>query len=348
MHIKECFSGPVKLIELDGMHLLPYCADSGADVSVIKQLMDKDTKVTPMCLANVMPVKTTGGHFPRATSNVNLTLQINTAAGPVRLATPMPQLEQLVVNEDAIDEDPMDFEDSFAIGTECDVEAKAAVEEPLEAAIANGYPPRRRDELQAILEWHSRFGVPKSGLANKHTFSVAYCPWTHGSIERINRDIIQALRVLIMEYKLDHRDWVARVPIMQASLNNTPLPSLANKSLLEPFTGLPPPSPFAHAFLQRDGSDEFVELPSSDAIERSLPQLRESVRRMHCEVRKVNIVEKKQRGENVVNFSVADYVLRSHVDKKVTGHLGEPVYDDRGPFQVFCGQRQHNRQEIRT
>ncbi|OWZ01937.1 hypothetical protein PHMEG_00026596, partial [Phytophthora megakarya] len=108
------------------------------------------------------------------TSKVNLTLQINTAAGPVRLATPAPcliieededefsigkdvlemlgidvdrQLEQLVVNEDAVDENPVDFEDSFAIGTESDDEVKAAVEELLEAAIANGYPPRRRDEL---------------------------------------------------------------------------------------------------------------------------------------------------------------------------------------------------------
>ncbi|OWZ09152.1 hypothetical protein PHMEG_00018188 [Phytophthora megakarya] len=96
MRIKEYLSGPVKLIELDGMHLLSYCADSGADVS--------DTKVTPACLANAVPVKTTGGHFPRATSNVNLTLQINTAAGPVRLATPVPCL--------FIEED----EDEFIVG----------------------------------------------------------------------------------------------------------------------------------------------------------------------------------------------------------------------------------------
>ncbi|OWZ09154.1 hypothetical protein PHMEG_00018192 [Phytophthora megakarya] len=166
------------------------------------------------------------------------------------------------------------------------------------------------------------FGVPKIWFSDQgshftievvdHVFSVAYCPWIHGSIERINRYIIQALRVLIMEYKVDHRDWVARVPIMQASLNNTPLPSLTNKSLLELFTRLPTPSLFAHALLQWDGGDIFVELPRSDAIERPLLQLRESVRRMHCEIM---------------------YYAHMWI-KKVTGHLGVPVYDDRGPSQA--------------
>ncbi|OWZ06150.1 hypothetical protein PHMEG_00021636 [Phytophthora megakarya] len=94
---------------------------------------------------------------------------------------------------------------------------------------------------------------------------------------------------------------------------------LGNKTPLELFTGLPPPSPFAHACLQRDGGDKFVTLPSSNAIERSLAQLRENARRPHCEVscarEKQTLLSKtKHRGEKVVKFSGEVYVLRSHGD----------------------------------
>ncbi|POM71696.1 LOW QUALITY PROTEIN: Hypothetical protein PHPALM_11699 [Phytophthora palmivora] len=47
-------------------------------------------------------------------------------------------LEQIVVNEDIVDDDPIDLDASFTIGIECDGDVRIAVEELLDAAIAIG------------------------------------------------------------------------------------------------------------------------------------------------------------------------------------------------------------------
>ncbi|POM69893.1 Hypothetical protein PHPALM_13794 [Phytophthora palmivora] len=211
--------------------------------------------------------------------------------------------------------------------------------------------------VRAILQWHSRFSVPSlwisdqgshftsevmSMLCNKmkcdQRFSVAYCPWINGSIERLNRDVLQVFRAMILEYKLDldHRDWMSLLSVVQCSLNHTPLPSLAYKSPLELFTGLPPPSPFRHAFVTRSGQDILIEAGNSDKIERSLAQLRASIQKMHREVstakeKQTLLNKKKERGENIVNFSVGDYVLRSRVDEK---HLNKLLVTWVGPYVV--------------
>uniref|UniRef100_H3H8F2 Chromo domain-containing protein n=1 Tax=Phytophthora ramorum TaxID=164328 RepID=H3H8F2_PHYRM len=63
------------------------------------------------------------------------------------------------------------------------------------------------------------------------------------------------------------------------------------------------------------------EIPESEEIEGYLAKLRESVQAMHCAVEdqrlKQRLLNKKRaRGENLVNFTVGDFVLRSRVDEK--------------------------------
>ncbi|OWZ08303.1 Retrotransposon protein, Ty3-gypsy subclass [Phytophthora megakarya] len=118
--------------------------------------------------------------------------------------------------------------------------------------------------VEANLQWHSRFGIPIlwindqgshftsnvmytlcSKLKCDQPFLVAYCPWINVSIERLNRDILQVFRTMILEYKLDHREWMSLISVVQGNLNHTALPSLAYKSPLELFTGLYPPPPLA-------------------------------------------------------------------------------------------------------
>lgn len=70
-----------------------------------------------------------------------------------------------------------------------------------------------------------------------------HSPWINGSVERVNRDILQVVRVLNLEYKIHHRDWVYLVSMVQSSINHTPLPSLGNCVPVELFTGLSCPTP---------------------------------------------------------------------------------------------------------
>lgn len=176
---------------------MPYCVDSGADISVISktklaELMAKDSVVRPVELNEEVDVKTAGGHFLRAKDYVEVRLQNNTAAYPVCLTTPVKcliideeenefingkdvlatlgidvdlqieQLEQLVIHGFIDDEDPIDCDDDVEIGVECDTDVRAAVEELLDKAIENGFPRERRGELLTIALmydiWRLRLG----------------------------------------------------------------------------------------------------------------------------------------------------------------------------------------------
>ncbi|KAG3105948.1 hypothetical protein PI124_g11891 [Phytophthora idaei] len=111
---------------------------------------------------------------------------------------------------------------------------------------------------EALLDWHSRFGIPpvwvsdngshfkneeiaelSRRLRTKQTFTPVYSPWVNGSIEWVNRDILQVVRAMLLVYKLSYKDWVYLVSMIQASLNYTALPSLGNRAPVELFTGLP-------------------------------------------------------------------------------------------------------------
>ncbi|KAJ8531731.1 hypothetical protein ON010_g14231 [Phytophthora cinnamomi] len=151
----------------------------------------------------------------------------------------------------------------------------------------------------AILDWHSRFGIPPiwisdqgshfknevaaevcKRLKSEQQFTVAYCPWINGSIERLNHDVIQVLRVMWLEYKKDIREWTMFVQMLRASVNHTPLSSLANKAPVELFCALPLPSPldFCVDLVQKKVL-EMTRQP--ELIEQNFSELRASVPLMH-------------------------------------------------------------------
>ncbi|KAG2786225.1 hypothetical protein PC129_g20613 [Phytophthora cactorum] len=115
--------------------------------------------------------------------------------------------------------------------------------------------------VEALLMWHARFGPPpvwtsdqgsqfKNEVVSKlsrrlwtaQQFTPVNCPWINGSVERVNRDILQVIRTVILEYKINRRDWLYLMPSVQASINHTAVRSLANRAPVELFTGLPCPT----------------------------------------------------------------------------------------------------------
>ncbi|RAW25519.1 hypothetical protein PC110_g18060 [Phytophthora cactorum] len=157
--------------------------------------------------------------------------------------------------------------------------------------------PTSTVEADAIMKWYSRFGIPKDWVSDQGThfkneviselctrlkckqiFSPAYSPWTNGSIELVNRDILQVLRVLILEYKLNHRDWPRLIPVVQGNLNHTAVPSLPGKTPAKLFTGLEPPSPLQTVYMGPTGTDSRQPARASVDIEASLSQLCSSTR----------------------------------------------------------------------
>lgn len=74
----------------------------------------------------------------------------------------------------------------------------------------------------------------------QHKPTVAYSQWVNGTFERINRDIIAAMRAMLGELKLCPQDWVSVIDIIPTSLNEAAESRLglnSDGSMRSPFGG---------------------------------------------------------------------------------------------------------------
>jgi hypothetical protein len=164
---------------------------------------------------------------------------------------------------------------------------------------------------------------------------VAYSPWINGSVERVNRDILQVLKAMLLEYQLDIRDWPYLIPVVQANLNHTPVASLGNRAPIELFTGLPNRNPL-ETVLQAGAGKELRAPKDPRNFNKSLARLRSNVQEMHREMveqrsKQLKLNQKKAKRTQEANFHVGDYVLRSRVDAK---HQNKLLVTWIGPYQI--------------
>ena len=119
----------------------------------------------------------------------------------------------------------------------------------------------------ALQWWVARYGYPKKIISDRgthftagivkelsrylnvdHHFTLAYSPWSNGSVERVNREIKALLKLLLKENKQDFNDWPYALAAVMNVINVTPSKSLGNHSSREIFLGLPEYKPFRVMF----------------------------------------------------------------------------------------------------
>jgi hypothetical protein len=117
--------------------------------------------------------------------------------------------------------------------------------------------PTMEHAALCILEWNSMFGMPKVWVSDKGThfvngviaelarltgsnceYILAYCHWKNGSVERVNRDLLQVFKAMIAETKLEMERWTEIVLTVMCVLNHTISQALAGKTAIECFTAL--------------------------------------------------------------------------------------------------------------
>lgn len=208
---------------------------------------------------------------------------------------------------------------------------------------------------KAILDWNSRFGMPKllisataahfknqllEELCHKtqmtQSFTLAYCPWINGSIERLNRDILQVLRVMLLEYKVAQENWAALVPLIQANLNHRPVDSLSNHAPAEVFAGAKATTPLHKVLVATEAIAANVQEVNelTPDIKVAVKELKTSLEDIHHDIvtAKVKQTERNKRNQRraiPVNFYVGDYVLWSRVDSKT--HVNKMAVKWIGP-----------------
>lgn len=213
--------------------------------------------------------------------------------------------------------------------------------------------PTSEVAVVAILDWHKRFGIPSKWVSDNgshfkseimadlavrlrgvQSFVPVYSPWINGTVERLNRDILQVVRALLLELRLDTRSWEFVLPVLQANLNQTPVETLGGKTPLELFTGLPVATPLDTClFPDRSSPLEEVDLSKVDEF---LQRLRRSLHEMHMVVvdrkERRRLYQQARKKGDICNFSVGDFVLWSRVDARLAG--GKLLVRWVGPFQV--------------
>ena len=182
-------------------------------------------------------------------------------------------------------------------------------------------------------------------MNSQHHFVTPYSPWANGTVEVVNRVILDVLRSLLSEFRYRFDQWPLVLPLVQGVINHTPSRSLGGYAPVTVFTGLKNESPYR--FLFDPKMDDFKHLRISDQdLARHVSKLAEVLIKLHREVSesKTRIQEiargsanKRSKGRSQA-FEVGDFVLvaqRILIDKLdarwkgpalITGTVNTQVY----------------------
>lgn len=222
--------------------------------------------------------------------------------------------------------------------------------------------------VEALAFWCGRYGTPKilqsdqgSHFKNKiledltrrmgihHHFTFAYCPFSNGAIEIVNRSLKRVLRTAILEQNLKTSDWPYLLPMVMSVINGSKAERLGDLAPRQVYMGLPEYDPFTIIYNPSWG--ELREIPlDTDEIKMAFEDLMEDLNVMHAEVtmakaaarekshrawrRRLGLPEEDDEEINIVpdiDFTIGDYVLVAVPNKRRMTKL-DAVW--RGPYRV--------------
>ena len=196
----------------------------------------------------------------------------------------------------------------------------------------------------SLILWFSSFGVVSDWVSDRgshfknelikslreqmksgHHFTLAYCPWSNGTVEVVCRELIRTTRALLSEFQLPQSAWPQVLPVVQSILNNTILQRLGKLCPLTAFTGLPQDTPVA-SIKSRIGkkismrSIEDIRSIQNEHVRKLQAALEDLHKQVEAESNKKrrSAIESHNRKTNIkpINFTEGDYVLRGLVQRK--------------------------------
>ena len=213
--------------------------------------------------------------------------------------------------------------------------------------------------VESLIRWFTTFGIVTTWVSDRgshfknelvaqlqarlkiqHHFTLAYCPWSNGTVEVVCREVLRACRALLSEMQLPLKSWPDVVPMVQSALNNSMLPRLGNRCPQTVFMGLPHSSPIS-TVLRRDNG--VLQIRSLDEIRvrqrMKIPAIQHSLDQMHKEVAALNNKKRKDAvdaynqkvGVRPVNFTEGDFVLRGIMERE---RAKKPALRWKGPYRV--------------
>jgi hypothetical protein len=65
----------------------------------------------------------------------------------------------------------------------------------------------------------------------QHHITTAYAAWTNGLVERMNKTLLDAMRPILSDGRLDEHDWPWVLPVVQRLVNQSPSTALGGLAL---------------------------------------------------------------------------------------------------------------------
>jgi hypothetical protein len=218
-----------------------------------------------------------------------------------------------------------------------------------------------------MLDWIAFFGIPESWLSDggshfvntimqsvcshlmiEHHVTTAYCPWSNGGVERVNRSLLSVLRKILDENAVPHSEWKQFLPVINKLLNE-------NKSAprgyapREIFTGLEASTNLSMVY--DDVTDNKTHLASiSEDIKQVMEELRTRLKVIHDVVNhamEISISRNKEnrlkdRGTVIEAFYPGDFVLVgttvTHLPSKLQATFTGPyrIVESINPYVFLC------------
>jgi hypothetical protein len=174
---------------------------------------------------------------------------------------------------------------------------------------------------------------------------MTYTPQANGTVERVNRDMLQLMRAIALEKELAFVDnWPFLLPIIMSNINSRPSKRLADYCPRTVFTNLPADKPLDVYYNPHDRhlSAVSIDFDMSASLSKHLETVQSGLDSMHA---KVVLSKAKIRARNttsglskiIVNFVVGDFVLVAKPQPTVSKL--EAVW--RGPYTVVEAISEH-------
>jgi hypothetical protein len=213
--------------------------------------------------------------------------------------------------------------------------------------------------LRAILKWNALFGIAsiwltdngshfKNELMQKaasmfltvHHFTAPYCPWSNGSVERVNRSILNILRKLMSEFRTTPSEWNIYLPIINRVLNERSHSTRGNYSPREIFTGQVPRTAVEIIYEQSVGC---ITLSSTkiNSIQDYVEDLQQRLAELHMVVDDAQQAEVSKRVNSKLLlpiFEKGSYVLIATVVEHLPSKLKARW---NGPYQIIDAVSTH-------
>ena len=207
---------------------------------------------------------------------------------------------------------------------------------------------------ECLFDWICRYGIPLTFVSDRgshflnsliedlclklhirHHFTLAYCPWSNGTIEVVNRHILHVLRSLLSELRLEPMDWPILIPLIRFALNHSSPPDRPAAVTL--FCGLPPSSPLDSIWNPKQQSLIAVPIGSEELFS-LVEDLRQSLLQWHKQVEerrdsRRQAANTRRKSAKFPNFSLGDFVLVSNT-LNVTRTKLKVLW--KRPFRIVC------------